>query len=212
MKLNETRDRATPGASFVALSCVSLFATAAPAIAQSTDQPPAEEKRKLGGMVVTDTAIDEQGYKVDKADSPKYTAPLVDTPRSITVIPASVIKDTASASLTEALRTVPGITLGAGEGGNPLGDRPFIRGFDSQASTYLDGVRDIGAQSREVFAVEQIEVVKGSDSTTGGRGGAGGSLNLISKTPRSDRFIAASGSLGNADYKRATIEIGRAHV
>lgn len=210
MNHSAMRDRAPTSTSFLALSCVGLFVSAAPALAQSSDQPADEAQgRKLGGVIVTDTAIDEKGYKVDKADSPKFTAPLVDTPRSITVIPASVIKDTASASLTEALRTVPGITLGAGEGGNPLGDRPFIRGFDSQASTYLDGVRDVGAQSREIFAVEQIEVVKGSDSTTGGRGGAGGSLNLVSKTPKADRFVAASGSVGNADYKRATIDINQ---
>ncbi|MDX3899274.1 MAG: TonB-dependent receptor [Sphingobium sp.] len=210
MNVNDTRGRASAASSFIALSCVGLFVSAAPAMAQMADQArPDAQGPKLGGMTVTDTALDEEGYKVDKADSPKYTAPLVDTPRSITVIPASVIKDTASASLTEALRTVPGITLGAGEGGNPLGDRPFIRGFDSQASTYLDGVRDVGAQSREVFAIEQIEVVKGSDSTTGGRGGAGGSLNLITKVPKADRFVAASGSIGNADYKRATIDINQ---
>ncbi|WHO37647.1 TonB-dependent receptor [Sphingobium sp. AP49] len=209
MNLNDTRDRASTATSFLALSCVGLFATAAPAIAQSTQPSTGTDGQKLGGVVVTDTAIDEEGYKVDKADSPKFTAPLVNTPRSVTVIPSQLIHDTASASLTEALRTVPGITLGAGEGGNPLGDRPFIRGFDSQASTYLDGVRDIGAQSREVFAVEQIEVVKGSDSSMGGRGSAGGSINLVSKAPKADRFIAASGSLGNADYKRATIDINQ---
>ncbi|WIA54944.1 TonB-dependent receptor [Sphingobium sp. WTD-1] len=207
MNLNDTRDRAST--SFLALSCVGLFATAAPAIAQSNDQQNGTDGPKLGGVVVTDTAIDEEGYKIDVASSPKFTAPLVNTPRSVTVIPSQLIRDTASASLTEALRTVPGITLGAGEGGNPLGDRPFIRGFDSQASTYLDGVRDIGAQSREVFAVEQIEVVKGSDSSMGGRGSAGGSINLVSKAPKADRFIAASGSLGNADYKRATIDINQ---
>lgn len=209
MNLNDTRDRASTATSFLALSCVGLFATAAPAIAQSPQPSTGTDGQKLGGVVVTDTAIDEEGYKVDKADSPKFTAPLVNTPRSVTVIPSQLIHDTASASLTEALRTVPGITLGAGEGGNPLGDRPFIRGFDSQASTYLDGVRDIGAQSREVFAIEQIEVVKGSDSSMGGRGSAGGSINLVSKAPKADRFIAASGSLGNADYKRATIDINQ---
>jgi catecholate siderophore receptor len=42
---------------------------------------------------------------------------------------------------------VPGITFGAGEGGNPQGDRPFIRGFDAQGDTYLDGVRDTGARA-----------------------------------------------------------------
>ncbi|WP_282877054.1 TonB-dependent receptor plug domain-containing protein [Pseudomonas peli] len=58
---------------------------------------------------------------------------------------------------------MPGITFGAGEGGNPQGDRPFIRGFDAQGDTYLDGVRDTGAQSREIFAVESIEVSKGPE-------------------------------------------------
>lgn len=122
---NRTSKR-TP--TFLALSCVGMVSM--PLAATAQDQT-ANSGQKLGSVTVTDTAIDEQGYKVDKPSSPKYTAPLVDTPKSVTVIPAQLIKDTAAASLTEALRTVPGITLGAGEGGNPLGDRPFIRGFDS---------------------------------------------------------------------------------
>jgi len=203
MSLSRLRSAHASAPAYLAMS---LGLAASPALAQEASQPAAP---RLGGVTVSDTAIDESSYKADAADSPKYTAPLVDTPRSITVIPAQVIRDTASASLTEALRTVPGITLGAGEGGNPLGDRPFIRGFDSQASTYLDGVRDVGAQSREVFAVEQIEVVKGSDSSMGGRGSARGSLNLVSKVPTADRFIAASGSLGTDDYKRATIDVNQ---
>jgi catecholate siderophore receptor len=97
------------------------------------------------------------------------------------VVPAQVLKDTAATSLQDALRTVPGITFGAGEGGNPQGDRPFIRGFDAQGDTYLDGVRDTGGQSREIFDIESIEVSKGPNSSFGGRGSAGGSLNLVSK-------------------------------
>lgn len=197
---------ASSASAFLAMSYVGLFATA-PALAQTSSPQPAEKVTELQGVTVTATPIDDGSYKTDKADSPKYTAPLVNTPRTVTVIPAQLIKDTASASLAEALRTVPGITLGAGEGGNPLGDRPFIRGFDSQASTYLDGVRDIGAQSREIFAIEQIEVVKGSDSVVGGRGSAGGSLNLVSKIPKPDRSVAVTATGGTDDYKRATIDI-----
>lgn len=219
--MNSRFDRGAAVPASLALSCVGMLISATPAAAQPVSSEPTPDQAasapaqsggpgpQLGGVTVTDTAIDEGSYKVETADSPKFTAPLIDTPRSVTVIPAQVIRDTASASLTEALRTVPGITLGAGEGGNPLGDRPFIRGFDAQASTYLDGVRDIGAQSREIFAIEQIEVVKGSTSALGGRGNAGGSLNLVSKTPTAERFAAASGSIGNADYKRATIDINQ---
>ena len=142
--------------------------------------------------------------KTDRAANPKLTQPLLDTPRSIVVIPRQLIEDTGSTTLAEALRTVPGITFGAAEGGNPIGDRPFIRGFDSQGSTFLDGVRDIGAQSRETFAIDEIQIVRGSDSTLGGRGTAGGSINIVSKLPRDEDFIRADASYGNADYKRVT--------
>src|SRR5262245_43528082 len=68
-------------------------------------------------------------FKTEVTSSPKQTAPLLDTPQSITIIPAAVIQSTGATTLTEALRMTPGITLGAGEGGNPVGDRPFIRGY-----------------------------------------------------------------------------------
>ncbi|MFX8731520.1 TonB-dependent receptor plug domain-containing protein, partial [Acinetobacter baumannii] len=87
---------------------------------------------------------------------------------------------------------VPGITLGAGEGGNPQGDRPFIRGSDSQNSLFVDAVRDIGAQTRDVFAVDSIEVVKGADSTMGGRGNVGGAINMVSKLPEDAHFARAA--------------------
>ncbi|WP_313808575.1 TonB-dependent receptor domain-containing protein [Sphingobium sp.] len=163
-----------------------------------------------------DSAVDQQAdagqivvngrYNQDII-SPKATAPLINTPRSIAIVSENVIKDTGSATLVEALRTVPGITFGAAEGGNPIGDRPFIRGFDSQGSTYVDGVRDSSAQSRETFAIEQIQVVRGSDSSLGGRGSAGGSLNIITKLPRDRDFASAELSYGTADYKRITADL-----
>ncbi|WP_434032891.1 TonB-dependent receptor plug domain-containing protein [Cupriavidus sp. a3] len=75
---------------------------------------------------VTVTGKRDDGYKVEEAQSPKFTAPLLDTPKSVTVVPTEVIRQSGSNSLQDALRTTPGITFGAGEGGNPIGDRPFI--------------------------------------------------------------------------------------
>ncbi len=208
-RLNSSRQRsAVSPQTFLAIGCVGMLSSAFAAQAQ-TAPAPAAKPTDLGSVTVTDTAIDEGSYKTEKADSPKYTAPLVDTPRSITVIPAQVLKDTASTTLADALRTIPGITFGAGEGGNPLGDRPFIRGFDSQNSLYLDGVRDIGASTRETFDVASVEVVKGSDGVTNGSGNAGGSINIVSKHPTADRFVQAEGTYGSADYKRATIDINQ---
>lgn len=145
-------------------------------------------------------------YKVDQASSQKYTAPLVDTPRSITVIPQQVIKDTNALTLQDALRTVPGITFGAGEGGNPQGDRPFIRGFDAQGDTYLDGVRDTGAQTREIFAIESVEVAKGPNSAIGGRGAAGGSINLVSKRAHLGNSLDGAWTWGSDQTQRYTFD------
>ncbi|WP_369987977.1 TonB-dependent receptor [Pseudomonas xanthosomatis] len=145
-------------------------------------------------------------YKVEKASSQKYTAPLVDTPRSVTVIPQQVIKDTNALNLQDALRTVPGITFGAGEGGNPQGDRPFIRGFDAQGDTYLDGVRDTGAQTREIFAIESVEVAKGPNSAIGGRGAAGGTINLVSKRAHLGNSLDGAWTWGSDQTQRYTFD------
>jgi catecholate siderophore receptor len=142
----------------------------------------------------------------DQPLSPKYTAPLVDLPQTVTVISEETMQQTASSTLLEALRTVPGITFGAGEGGSPLGDHPFIRGVDSQSSTYIDGIRDIAAQSREVFDVESVEVQEGPGGAYGGRGTGGGSINLNSKLARRDNFIAGSFMPGTTAYRRGTVD------
>ncbi len=149
----------------------------------------------------------ETEYKTEKASSSKFTAPLIDTPKSITVIPQSVIHDSGSVTLEDALRTVPGITFGSAEGGGSIGDRPFIRGFDSQASMYVDGIRDVGGQSREIFAIESVEVLKGPSGAFDGRGSAGGSINLVSKLPKAENFVAGSVGLGTDQYRRATGDV-----
>ena len=188
----------TTSTTFLALSCVGAFATG-PAYAAGDPGLPEDDQRRPDVVV--------EGQQVKAGANPKLVAPLVDTPRSVVVLPREVIEQTGSATLQDALRTVPGITFGAAEGGNPIGDRPFIRGFDSQGSTFLVGVRDIGAQSREVFAVESVQIVRGSDSTLGGRGSAGGTLNILSKLPQASTFATGAVSYGSDDYKRATVDL-----
>jgi catecholate siderophore receptor len=136
----------------------------------------------------------------------KYTAPLRDLPMTISVIPETIIENTASTGLVEALRTVSGITFGAGEGGNPIGDRPYIRGVDAQSSTFVDNMRDIGSQSREVFDVASIDVSKGPSGGYAGRGASGGSININSKMAARQRFVNASFSPGSASFFRGTVD------
>ena len=138
--------------------------------------------------------------------SDKFTAPLLDTPKSVTVVPASLIEERGATSLVDALKSVPGITFNAGEGGAPAGDNLKIRGFDAGADVFVDGVRDAGSQTRDVFALEQVEVVKGPGSAYTGRGAAGGSVNLVTKKPREDAFLVARVGAGIDEYARAALD------
>ncbi|WP_395651089.1 TonB-dependent receptor [Brevundimonas sp.] len=152
-------------------------------------------------------AVDVNGRRLRREPaSPEFVAPLVDTPRSVTVISQQVIEQIGATSLQDLLRTSPGITFGAGEGGQPLADRPFIRGQASGNNFFVDGIRDTGGQQREVFNLEQVEIIKGPDSVYSGRGSGGGSINLSSKAPHLTDFTNVSLGAGTDNYFRGTID------
>ncbi len=143
-------------------------------------------------------------YKVDRSASDKFGAPIADTPKSVTIIPKEVIQDSGAQSFRDLVRTQSGVTLGTGEGGNAFGDRIFIRGFDARNDVYIDGLRDPGVTSREIFAVEQVEIVKGPSSSFGGRGTTGGAVSLISKAPARINFAQVEATGGTDATRRFT--------
>ena len=150
---------------------------------------------------------EEGRYKTDTSASSKLTQPLLETPKTVQVINKDVLREQGATSLTEALRNTPGITLQLGENGNTsAGDTFQMRGFSAQTSTFVDGVRDMGAVTRDVFNIEQVEVVKGPAGADIGRGGSAGYINLITKLPQRDNFTQGSLSLGDASRKRATVD------
>ena len=182
----------------VAVSCLA----AVPAQAQTTgDGRPVE----LAPIAVEGERPED--YRVERSASPKFTAPLLDTPKTVTVIPREVIEDRAATSVLEVLRTTPGISLGAGEGGTPIGDRAFIRGFDARGDVFVDGVRNFGSGSDDSFNLEQVEIVKGPGSAYSGRGSTGGSLNLVTKKAFREDVAAGSLSIGTDATRRATADV-----
>jgi catecholate siderophore receptor len=155
-------------------------------------------------------AVDEvvvEGHRYDsRSRSRKFTAPLLDTPKSVTIIPAALVEERGATSLVEALKNVPGVTFNAGEGGQPAGDNLKIRGFDAGADVFIDGIRDTGSQTRDIFALEQIEVLKGPGSAYSGRGAAGGSVNLVTKRAQTENFVRTRLGTGTDEYLRGTVD------
>ncbi|BET26840.1 catecholate siderophore receptor [Limnobacter thiooxidans] len=172
----------------------------------------------VGALAQQDTVLPQvtveeaaQGtFKVDESANPMFSQPLVNTPKTVQIISKETIQEQGGISLTDALRNTPGITLQLGEGGNTAaGDTFQLRGFSLQNNIFVDGIRDLGAISRDTFNLEQVEVVKGASGSEIGRGASSGFINLISKQAHLGDTNLGSITLGTADQKRATIDMNR---
>ncbi len=127
------------------------------------------------------------GYKTDGADATKTGTPLLDTPQSVTTLSRAQLDDQGVEQLNDALRYVPGVTLGQGEGHR---DQIVLRGQSTTADFYLDGLRDDAQYYRPLYNTERVEVLKGANALLFGRGGGGGVINRVSKTPQFDAAAA----------------------
>lgn len=167
----------------------------------------AEKQESLQLDSVTVQGERDSGYKSDFISSPKYTAPLLDTPQTITVVPQEVIEEQQALNLRQVLSNVSGITFTAGEGGGGSGDSINIRGFGANANMQIDGLRDSTQTHRtDTFNIEQVEVIKGPNSVFGGSGTTGGTINQVTKDPRSRDFSRLGASLGTDNYRRLTLD------
>jgi len=169
-----------------------------------------------GKMELPTMTVEEQKLK-EAVASPKFTQPLLDTPQTVVVIPREIFVQQGATTLSDVLRNTSGITFAAGEGGGASGtsgDSFYMRGFDTTNNIFVDGVRDVGAYSRDVFNIEQVDVAKGPAGTDVGRGGASGYVNISTKTPRLEQFIAGSVNYGFDDRSsgsraRASIDVSQ---
>jgi catecholate siderophore receptor len=148
-------------------------------------------------------------YKADRLASPKFSEPIANTPKSITVLTKELLEDKGATSLKEVARTTAGVTLGTGEGGNAFGDRFFIRGFDARNDVFVDGIRDPAVSIRENFFTEQIEILKGPSSSIDGRGTTGGALNIVTKQATNRNFYDADTTIAGDGTRRITFDVNQ---
>ena len=168
-----TRAAQRGGAAFVAI-------IAAPAAAEED-----LDREYLPTEIVVTAEIDE--YTLDDGSTATKTpTPLIDVPQTVAFITEDQLEDQSIRQLGEALRYVPGISLETGEGHR---DEVFIRGQETTADFFLDGLRDDAQYYRSLYNIQRIEVLKGANALIFGRGGGGGVINRVSKTPSFDRDI-----------------------
>ncbi|WFU45076.1 TonB-dependent receptor [Bradyrhizobium sp. CB82] len=150
-------------------------------------------------------------YKVDHLQaSGKFPEPLLNTPKTVTVLSKEVLEDKNATSLKSAILSTAGVTLGTGEGGNAFGDRFFIRGFDARNDIFIDGARDPGVSVRENFFTEQVEILRGPGSSFAGRGTTGGAINIVTKQAVTEKsFYNMDTTFGTDKTKRVTLDVNQ---
>jgi len=150
-------------------------------------------------------------YKVDHVQaSGKFPEPILNTPKTITVLSKEVLEDKNATTLKQAILSTAGVTLGTGEGGNAFGDRFFIRGFDARNDIFLDGVRDAGVSVRENFFTEQVEILRGPGSSFAGRGTTGGAINIVTKQATTEKsFYNMDTTFGTDHTKRVVLDVNQ---
>src|SRR5262245_21362189 len=152
-----------------------------------------------------DVSGDQGGYQATQQSINRLQTPLHDTPQTINVVPQQEIQERRLTTMEEALRTVPGITFSAAEGGQQ-GDSPIIRGFVARGDIFRDGFRDPGWYTRDLFDIDRVEVYKGPSSFAFGRGSTGGAINNVSKVPTGATYVVGTGTVSSVGCYRAGLD------
>lgn len=158
---------------------------------------------ETGAPAENDIVVTGQKYRINSLNS--RLPDVRNAPQSISIIPREVIEQQSASTLRDVLRNVSGISMAAGEGGGgPAGDNLTLRGFGARNDIFVDGIRDFASYTRDVYNVEQVEVVKGPSSAQTGRGSTGGYINLFSKQPIASTFVGSTIGIGAPGFVRAT--------
>ena len=155
-----------------------VAAAIAAALACGTCLANAAERAAPGSL--EEVLVQGRYLSLDKVNAVKTPTPIIDVPQSLTILGEQQIEDQAFQSLGDVLKYTPGIAISQGEGHR---DAMIIRGIQTTADFFVDGLRDDVQYYRPLYNVEQLEVLRGSNALLFGRGGGGGVINRVQKKP-----------------------------
>ncbi|WP_411034841.1 TonB-dependent siderophore receptor [Shinella sp. BYT-45] len=138
----------------------------------------------------------------------KMPAEILETPASVSVITSREIQERGAASVEQVVQYTAGVVTDY-YGSDDRYDYFKIRGFTP--FTYRDGLaigRTWSGILEEPYAFERVEVLKGANSTGFGVSDPGGSVNYVSKTPKSARFGEVYATGGSFAHKEAGFDFG----
>jgi len=178
------------------------------AAAAAADAPELAQIRSLQPIKVEAQSLRDAWLHDHAAVGPLGAQSLRDIPQSVTVLDAALLQSQGVTSLADALRNVPGITLGGAEGGQ-IGNNINLRGFSARTDIYLDGMRDRGQYYRDVFDLSSVQVLEGPASMLFGRGSTGGVINQVSRVPEARAFGSFSATVASPEGTRVSADVNQ---
>ncbi|HEX9953595.1 MAG TPA: TonB-dependent siderophore receptor [Allosphingosinicella sp.] len=166
------------------------FALAAPAFASESaaavevaGEVEAADEADQGAIVVTGQRL-EYGAR-ETCTATRTCTDVKDVPQSLSVISERQIEDQALRSIADVLMYVPGTSPGTGEGNR---DQITLRGNNTTADFFVNGIRDDVQYFRDLYNAERIEILRGPNAMIFGRGGGGGVVNRVTKRPSGNGY------------------------
>ncbi|MBB3772048.1 catecholate siderophore receptor [Angulomicrobium tetraedrale] len=189
------------------MTAVPLFGAAA----QQVTAPPATTTAEEELPTVT---VEGEGSPANTLEATtgltRFPGTIQDLPQTVQVITQETMQQQGVTTLEQALRNVPGVTAGIGEGGGGMnGDQFRIRGFQAKGDIFINGLRDFGVYTRDSFAYESVEVFKGSTSEGFGLGTTGGAINMTLKEAHLGDKYDFEGQFGNGPLARGVFDVNK---
>lgn len=153
----------------------------------------------LAPVTVSDSWSD--GYQPRQAQVAGFTsAPLLDTPASVSVFTEQLLQDRQVRLLSEVLQSDASV----GESYAPIGyyENFNVRGFslDAAHSYKINGQTITGEQNVALENKQQVELLKGLSGLQSGVSEPGGMINYVTKRPEDVRSLTVSGSAEGERY------------
>ncbi|WP_245443832.1 TonB-dependent siderophore receptor [Mesorhizobium sp. DCY119] len=193
------RDKVSYRGRLIATTFLSTMLCTGYALAQENSAQTSEETTVLQQVTVSAGAGQENSQEDNKTVAAKRSSgatktdtPLIETPRSISVVTRKELEERGAQDIIEAVRYSAGVTTGA-YGFDPRFDQIYIRGYSTTTiGDYKDGLRqpylNYGTFRTDPYSLERVEIIKGPVSVLYGAGTPAGIVNKISKLPTEEKI------------------------
>ncbi len=195
-----------------AFALLPMLALAAPTFGQTTAPASTEEEVRLPSFSVSGYARRDRYGGTDITSVSRIATNVLDTPLTINVVPKELMDDLGANVAFNVTRYFPGVSAGRGAGEGGIMDRQNFRGFESFSKT-IDSFSSFLIPTGSGFQgnfdpafIERSELVMGPDTILSPTGSPGGSINIVTKSPKSTAEQSITVLAGNFDAQKVVFD------